>query len=270
MLDSSAITMALDAVLVGAGVLSAAVAWRGLGARGSVGILTASAALVVLGFAHIIETAMWISLGSLGTETIEIVHRLLVIGSFGWLLYGLARTGRELEEEWQKVVRGNAELMEAKEELRASNEELRERNRRLLESYAEAFAEQQPIRVLIASPNSGMRRALASLLSGARDVSPVGDAASDEEAIMTAEALAPDVALVDDTLANPRLIAALREAASAVRVLILATYPAAGLDLLAAGACDYVLKDAGQDRLAEAIRSAAEKRTPLYVMREGI
>jgi len=266
-LDSSVITLALDALLVGAGVLSAAVAWRGLRARGSVGILTASVALAFLGFVHIIETSMWIGLGFIGQEAIEIVHRLLVLGAFGWLLYGLARAGRELDDEWQKVIQGNAALVEAKEELRASNEELKERNRRLLEAYDEAFAEQQPIRVLIASPSSGIRRVLTSLLSAARGMSPVGDAASDEEAIMAAEALAPDVALVDDALANPQLIGILTEVAPNARVLILATYAAGALNLLAAGAADYVMKDAGQDRLTDAIRAAAaDKRAPLHVI----
>ena len=265
-LDSSVITLALDALLVGAGVLSAAVAWRGLRARGSVGILTASVALAFLGFVHIIETSMWIGLGFIGQEAIEIVHRLLVLGAFGWLLYGLARAGRELDDEWQKVIQGNAALVEAKEELRGSNEELKERNRRLLEAYDEAFAEQQPIRVLIASPSSGIRRVLTSLLSATRDMSLVGDAASDEETIMATEALAPDVALVDDTMANPHLIATLTEAAPRTSVLILATYPAGELDLLAAGAADYILKDAGRDRLAEAIRGTTEKRSALHVI----
>ena len=252
-LQVTGISLALDTILLGAGILTALVAWKALRGRFSAGMAIASAGLVLLGVAHLSETLMWLSL-DMGADAIELVHRVLVLSGFGWLVYGLWRTGGELREEWQRVLHANAALIIADEDLRLANEELRERNRQLLEASGRNEA-RRPIRLLIAETNTIVRRALVSLLAEEGDMLVVGEADSAEQAQAAACLASPDAVLVGDSLASRELIGSLNDD-KRTRVIVLGTYQASALEALAAGACEYILKDVGHHQLADAIRRA--------------
>ena len=262
--DSAAI-LPIDAVLVAAGAVSALVAWKLLRGRFSFGMTAASVGLIFLGLAHLTETLMWMYLRFMGETPIELLHRVFVLGGFVGLVYGLGRIGGELREERDRLLKTAAALIVSEEDLRLSNEELRQRNSQLLDAYARVTEPERVIRVLIAEPNHTVRRVLTSFLADARDMQPVGEAADDGEALALVEKLAPDVLLVSDALATPHMIEGFRAASGASRVLVRGTYGAGAVEALEAGAHDHVLKDAGHDRLLQAIRAAVEGHSGVAV-----
>ncbi len=117
-----------------------------------------------------------------------------------------------------------------------------------------------PIRVLLVDDHPLAREGLRRLLEGRDDVVLMGEAVDGIEAVERALALRPDVVLMD--LQMPRLsglgaIQALRAQWPEVRVLILTTFAQDEhlFEALRAGARGYLLKDAGADDLAAAIRT---------------
>ena len=250
------ITVALDGILIAAGILNVVVVRNILIRRVSWDLIAASFGLVVLSAAHLSETLLGIFLSFIGEGPPELVHRLLVLSAFLCLVYGLGRMGKELWRERALVLQVNEELRVAQEELRLSNEELRERNRQLVESYLRQMAgtRRQPIRVVIADPDPEVRRVLTLLLAAEKDMQVVGQAAGEQDALAAAEGLHPDVVLMDASLIARDCIEALRSMKEPARVVVLGSYREAALGALTAGASDYVLKDAGQHRLLEAIR----------------
>ena len=252
-------------MLVGAGAATAVVAWKLLRGRISVGIAMACVGLVILGLGSVSETLMWAAFGDMGRGWIEFLHRVMVLGGFAWLVYGLASTGKEMRQERDNLLKTTTALIGSEEDLRLSNEELRQRNSQLLDAYAQAQEPERVIRVLIAEPNPSVRRVLASFVADERDMQPVGEAADDREALALVEKLAPDVVLVSDALTSPDLIEGLRAASGASRVVVLGTYGAGAVEALKAGAHDHVLKDAGHDRLLQAIRGAVEGHSGVAV-----
>jgi len=263
-IDATAPTLVLDGVLVAAGAASALTAWKVVRGRLSPGLILASIGLLILGFGHLLETLMWTFLAFTGDDAIELSHRIVVLSGFVWLVYGLARVGRELWQEWERVLQANAALIVAEEDLRLANEELKERNRQLLDAHAQAPAK-RPISVAIVGPDPNLRRILAALLADESDFQTVGEAADAREARSVAQRHSPDVILLDDALADTGLIAALKSTSASSKIIVLASYRAGALDALAMGARDYVLKDAGADHLATAIRRAIRRRSQLEV-----
>ena len=89
------VTLSLDGVLFALGLAATFVAWRILSARIGHRVTFACGGLILLGIVHFTETA-----GNLTTyltgDMAEIVHRLLVIGGFLWLLLGLWSIAREM------------------------------------------------------------------------------------------------------------------------------------------------------------------------------
>jgi DNA-binding NarL/FixJ family response regulator len=124
------------------------------------------------------------------------------------------------------------------------------------------------IRLLIADDHPVVRDGLRAMLATQPDMELVGEAATGTEAVAQARALRPDVVLMDlqmPDLDGPGAIAALREQAPEVRVLVLTTY---GTDAditraVDAGATGYLLKDAPREQLFSAIRSAARGESVL-------
>ena len=253
-----AVTVALDGILIGAGILNVVVVRRVLIRRVSWDLIAASFGLIVLSTAHLSETLLGLFFGFIGEGLPELVHRLLVLAAFLCLVYGLSRMGRELWRERGRVLKANEGLRVAQEELRLSNEELRERNRQLVEAYVRQTAgmRRQPIRVVIADPDPDVRRILKLLLAAEKDMQIVGQAASEEDAVAAAERLHPDVVLIDGSLAARGCIEAIKSMKEPARVVVLGSYREAALGALTAGASDYILKDAGHNRLLEAIRRA--------------
>jgi DNA-binding NarL/FixJ family response regulator len=125
-----------------------------------------------------------------------------------------------------------------------------------------------PIRLLIADDHPVVRDGLRAMLATQPDMELVGEAATGTEAVAHAQALRPDVVLMDlqmPDLDGPAAIATLREQAPEVRVLVLTTF---GTDAditraVDAGATGYLLKDAPREQLFGAIRAAARGESVL-------
>ena len=115
------------------------------------------------------------------------------------------------------------------------------------------------IRILVVDDHTLFRRGLTALLSREPQFEVVGDAADAGEAQRRAQALQPDLILLDNHLPGVRgidALPALREAAPQARVLML-TVSEDEQDLTAAlqaGAAGYLLKTVEGEALASAIQ----------------
>lgn len=120
------------------------------------------------------------------------------------------------------------------------------------------------IRVLIADDQELVRTGLSMILSAQPDIEVVGQAADGAEAVALARSLRPDVCLFDIRMPGLDGIEATRAiagpgVAEPMAVVIITTFD---LDeyvfaALRAGAKGFLLKDAGPQLLAQAIRAAA-------------
>lgn len=118
------------------------------------------------------------------------------------------------------------------------------------------------ISIVLADDHNVIRAGLRALLEAAPDLRVVGEAA---DAAATAKLVAdrrPDVLVLDLRMpgADPRRdVARLREASpgTAIVVLTMRSDPRTARDLLRAGAAGFVLKQAAERNLGEAIRAAA-------------
>ncbi len=122
------------------------------------------------------------------------------------------------------------------------------------------------IRILLADDHIVMRRGLRFLLESQKDFSVVGEASDGREAVQQAEALHPDVAVLDIAMPNlSGLEAAQRIAAQNPRVgiVILSMHSDEGyvLRALKAGARSYLLKDSAEGDLIEAIKAVNHGKT---------
>jgi NarL family two-component system response regulator LiaR len=116
-----------------------------------------------------------------------------------------------------------------------------------------------PIRVLLTDDHAIVRKGVRALLATERDIQVVGEAGNGEEAVAQAEALCPDVILMD--LMMPQLdgIEATRQITAkfpSVRVIVLTSFAADEkvFPAIKAGAFGYLLKDSGPQELVSAIR----------------
>jgi NarL family two-component system response regulator LiaR len=122
-----------------------------------------------------------------------------------------------------------------------------------------------PISVLIVDDHAVVREGLRTFLDLQDGITVVGEAGDGVEALERAEALLPDVILMD--LVMPRLdgVAAmrrLRERVPASRVIVLTSFLDDDrlLPALQAGAAGYLLKDVEPAELARAVRSACAEQ----------
>jgi NarL family two-component system response regulator LiaR len=116
-----------------------------------------------------------------------------------------------------------------------------------------------PIRVLLVDDHAILRKGIRALLSTEPDIEVVGEAGDGQEALTQAEALGPDVILMDLVMPNMDGIEATRQVVarhSGVRVLVLTSFVADDkvFPAIKAGALGYILKDTGPDDLVRAIR----------------
>jgi len=117
------------------------------------------------------------------------------------------------------------------------------------------------IRVLIVDDHAVVREGLRTFLELQDGIAVAGEAADGEQAIMQAEALAPDVVLMD--LVMPRLdgVGAMRELRRRLpqtRVIVLTSFAEDErlLPAIQAGAAGYLLKNVAPSELARAVRAA--------------
>jgi DNA-binding NarL/FixJ family response regulator len=125
------------------------------------------------------------------------------------------------------------------------------------------------IRVLLADDHAIVRSGLKALLSAEPDVQVVGEASTGREAIEKAEALHPDVAVMDISMPDMdglEATRAIRQRGLPTQVVILTVHADDEylFQALDAGACSYVGKSASDTDLLEAIRLAARGQVFLY------
>jgi DNA-binding NarL/FixJ family response regulator len=118
------------------------------------------------------------------------------------------------------------------------------------------------LRILIADDHPLVRTGLSTILAGVPEFDVVGQAATGQEAIDLAASLQPDVVVMDLQMPDVSGVAATREILTAnpdIRILVVTLFADEDSVFLAlrAGARGYVLKDADESELIEAVRTVA-------------
>jgi len=118
------------------------------------------------------------------------------------------------------------------------------------------------IRILLADDHAILRRGLRALLEREPDMEVVGESSDGRDTLKSVEELRPDVVVLDITMPNLNGIEAARQIlakGSETAVLILSMHSDEGyvLRALRAGARGYLLKDAVEGELIQAIRAVA-------------
>ena len=122
------------------------------------------------------------------------------------------------------------------------------------------------IRVLIAEDHQIVREGLRSLLRAEKDLEVLGETGDGGEVVALAEALRPDVVLMDIALKGLSGVEAIRRLGArcpGLPAIVLSMYddPATVERALGAGARGYVVKGRGVDSLCEAIRAVCRGET---------
>ncbi len=117
---------------------------------------------------------------------------------------------------------------------------------------------QSSIRVLITDDHSIVRKGIRALLATEPDIEVVGEAGDGAEAAAQAQALRPDVILMDLVMPKVDGIEATRRILAqqpGMRILVLTSFAADDkvFPAIKAGALGYLLKDSGPDELVQAI-----------------
>ncbi|HZK15447.1 MAG TPA: response regulator transcription factor [Solirubrobacterales bacterium] len=136
------------------------------------------------------------------------------------------------------------------------------------------MAEPNRIRILLADDHVVVRHGLKRILAGEFGFEVVAEAGRGDEVIAATAELAPDVLVLDLNMPGrptPEVVLELREGGSEAGILILTMEadPVAAHEVIEAGADVYLLKQAADDELVEAIRAAAarERRLPREIER---
>jgi len=116
------------------------------------------------------------------------------------------------------------------------------------------------IRILVADDHPMLREGLIAVLSTQPDFDIIGEAADGAEVVRLAEALRPDVILLDLEMPDVDGVAALeglRDAVSAARAIVFTAYDTDEriLRSLRAGARGYLLKGASRQEIFDAVRT---------------
>lgn len=114
------------------------------------------------------------------------------------------------------------------------------------------------IRILVVDDHAIVRKGIVAMLETEPDMEVVGECSNGEEAIQKAQAVRPDVILMD--LVMPRVdgieaIRSIKQLVSDVNILVLTSFGTADkvFPSLSAGAIGYLLKDSDPNELIQAI-----------------
>jgi DNA-binding NarL/FixJ family response regulator len=126
----------------------------------------------------------------------------------------------------------------------------------------------RPIGILIVDDHPVVRAGVRGMLESQPDFEILGEADNGLDAVEKVVRLRPAVVLMDlrmPVMDGVSAIRAIRDAAPAVRVIVLTTYDTDADILLAveAGATGYLLKDAPREELFRGVRAAAQGITAL-------
>lgn len=115
------------------------------------------------------------------------------------------------------------------------------------------------IRILIADDHAVVREGLRTLIETESGMEVIGEARDGQEVVQLAEALNPDVILLDMVMPNKdglAAIAGIRKKSLAARILILTSFADDDkvFPAIKAGALGYLLKNASPERLLQAIK----------------
>ena len=118
----------------------------------------------------------------------------------------------------------------------------------------------ETLRVLVAEDHPLFRKGMISLLSSVPEFEVVGEAKTGEEAVARAAQLQPDVVLMDLQMPEVNGIEATRrilQESPSIRVLVVTLFEDDDSVFMAlrAGARGYVLKDADEEEMVQAIRA---------------
>ncbi len=121
----------------------------------------------------------------------------------------------------------------------------------------------EKIRILLADDHTLVRTGIVKLLEAHKDFVFVGEAEDGEEAIQKTKELKPDVAILDISMPKLSGIEAakvLQKECPQTRVLVLTIHENEEYvyQIFKSGAKGYILKDAGREELASAIRAVAK------------
>lgn len=122
------------------------------------------------------------------------------------------------------------------------------------------------IRVVLADDHPVVRSGIKNEFGQSVDIEVVGEAADGDEALRLAQALQPDVLLLDINMPGQKAVRVIRELQAQTpqpRILILTAYSDVEnvLGMLKAGATGYLLKDEDPSVIAEGVRAVAQGKT---------
>ncbi len=127
----------------------------------------------------------------------------------------------------------------------------------------------QKVKILIADDHAIVREGIRMILQSQPDFEVVGEAQDGEEAVRLAEALKPDVAVMDismPTLTGIEATQRIKQRVPRTQVLILTMHEEESyvFQLLSRGAAGYVLKRSAATDLVDAVRATVRGETFLY------
>jgi DNA-binding NarL/FixJ family response regulator len=126
----------------------------------------------------------------------------------------------------------------------------------------------RPTRLAIVDDHQLARESLQNMLSDERDIEIVGEAANGRQALLLCSRLRPDLILMDVRMPEMDGLAATKEVKqrypeTSVMMLTMHENPDYLLEALKAGAAGYVLKDAPQEEIIEAVRRVSNGESPM-------